>query len=500
MPSQPTHYLALEKQLAPITHVKHILSLTRWDAATMLASGSAPSRHREMASLSALHHELLTAPVIGELLAAAQQEAEALNQWQRANLRIVQKAYDEAKCIPVDLQRERHALGGECEFVWRTARQNNDFQLLAPHLERMFHLTRQVASIKADHTGKKPYDTLIDIYNPDFDTQSIDAIYAVLKAELPGLIHTIVDKQASEQVIPLTERVDKATQKAISLRMLQQMGFSLDHGRLDESAHPFCDGSNDDVRLTTRYDEANFLSGLSSTMHEAGHGLYQQNLPKAYRDQPVGRPKGLTFDESQSIIMERQAGTSRSFMEYLAALLQDEFSLKGPAYEAENLYKLMTRVQPSFIRVDADEVTYPLHVILRYEIEQAIIQGSIHAKDLPALWNEKMKTYLGITPDKDANGCMQDIHWQKGSIGYFPAYTNGAIIASMLMQAARKQHPTIDKTLGNGDFSTLNDFLTTHLRQFGSMKPSDQLLSGATGHAQVQPAIFINYLKKKYLG
>ena len=499
MPSQPTHYLALERQLVPIIHLKHLLSLTRWDSATMLANGSATSRHKEIASLSAIHQQLLTAPAIGELIEAAQQEEPLLDEWQQANLRITRKAYEDAKCIPIDLRRAQNVLAGECEFIWRTARKDNNFQLLAPYLERMFDITRQIASIKADHTGKKPYDTLIDIYNPDFDTQSIDTIYAVLKAQLPSLIQTIVDKQASEQVIPLTETIDKATQKAISLRMLKQMGFSLDYGRLDESAHPFCDGSNDDVRLTTRYDEANLLSSLSSTMHEAGHGLYQQNLPKAYRDQLVGKPKGLTFDESQSIIMERQAGTARSFMEYLATLLRDEFGLKGPAYEAENLYKLMTRVHPSLIRVDADEVTYPLHVILRYEIEQAIVEGIIHAKDLPALWNEKMKTYLGITPDKDANGCMQDIHWPKGSIGYFPAYTNGAIIASMLMQAARKQYPTIDKALGNGDFTTLNNFLTTQLRQFGSMKTSEKLLAEATGHTQIQPTTFIDYLKKKYL-
>ena len=500
MSTQAYSYLELEKLITPITHLKHLLSLAKWDKATMLASGSAASRQREIASATTIAHKMTADSKLRDYINSAIINEDALDEWQKANLNLIKKAYEEAVCIPSHLKEEYSIVTGTCEFTWRTARKNNDFKLLLPHLDRVFALASHIGELKVSYFFGKSYDKLLDVYNPDFTSESIKAVYAVLKEELPDLIQTIVERQATEKVIPLTEKIDEATQKALNLKIIEKMGFSLAHGRLDKSAHPFCDGSNDDVRLTTRYEEDNFLSALTSTMHEAGHGLYQQNLPKAYRDQPVGSFKGLTFHESQSIIMERQAGISMPFMEFLATLLRDEFGFKGAAYTAENLYKLLTRVKPSLIRVDADEVTYPLHVILRFEIEEAIIEGKVATKDLPALWNEKMKDYLGITPDKDANGCMQDIHWHMGAIGYFPAYTNGAIIASMLMKAAREKHPSIDKELGAGSFQSLNDYLNTHLRQFGSMKTSADLLKGATGYTEVQPTIFVDYLKKKYLG
>lgn len=499
MTAKTPNYLELEKHLARATHLKHMLLLAQWDSITMLAPGSAPSRQREIATVASMIHQMRTDPEVGSFIEAAAQEVGALDEWQRANLRLAQKTYEEAKCIAPAMEQEYIRTTGECEFVWRTARKNNDFKQLAPHLDRLFTITRQIANIKANHLGKKPYDVLLDAYNPDFTSIAIQESYAVLKAELPGLVQAVMAKQASEKVIPLTEQISEATQKTIGLKILEKMGFSLNHGRLDESAHPFCMGSNDDVRLTTRYEKDNFLSGLTGIIHEAGHGLYQQNLPKAYRDQPVGTYKGPDFHESQSIIMERQAATSRAFMEYLAQLLRDEFSLHGPAYEADNLYKLLTRVTPSLVRVEADEVTYPLHVILRFEIEQAIVEGSVQANDLPALWNEKMQEYLGIVPETDTLGCMQDIHWPLGMIGCFPAYTNGAIMASMLMQAARQKYPAIDTELRNGVFDSLNTYLTENLRQFGSLKSSADLLAGATGYRQVEPKIFISYLKHKYL-
>ena len=378
--------------------------------------------------------------------------------------------------------------------------QKNAFKQLVPHLDRVFDSVRNIALVKAKHFHKTPYDILLDTYSPDLTSNAVKAIYVVLKAELPGLIQEIVAKQASEKVIPLTTKVDEVTQKAIGLRIAKKMGFSLAHGRLDTSAHPFCSGSNDDVRLTTRYNENDFLSSLTGIMHEVGHGLYQQNLPQAYRDQPVGDSKGMSFHESQSLIIERNVGISVAFIDFLATLLRDEFGFRGKEYDAENLYKLLTRVTPSLVRIDADEVTYPLHVILRFEIEETIIEGSIKANDLPELWAEKMQEYLGITPKTNDVGCMQDIHWPSGDLGYFPAYTNGAIMASMLIQTARSKYPAVDAELKQGNVKSLNDFLTDNIRKFGSMKSAADLLADATGHAAIQPAIFIEDLKKKYLG
>ncbi|MEL6152784.1 MAG: carboxypeptidase M32, partial [Bacteroidota bacterium] len=240
MPSQATHYFALEKLLTPITHLKNILALAQWDKATMLASGSAASRQREIASVTSIAHKMLTAPAVGECVAAASQEEDLLDEWQKANLKVIKKAYEKARCIPAELKEQYSVVTGTCEFVWRKARKNNDFKLLSPHLDQVFGLARQVGALRAKQFGQKPYDTLLDVYNPDFTSQSIKAVYAVLKAELPDLIQAIVDRQASETVIPLTEKIDEATQKALNLKIVEKMGFSLAHGRLDKSAHPFC--------------------------------------------------------------------------------------------------------------------------------------------------------------------------------------------------------------------------------------------------------------------
>ena len=392
-----------------------------------------------------------------------------------------------------------HACSPITQEQCKQLKPKNDFKKLEPYLDRVFDSVRKIAALKSEKLGKSPLDVLIDIYDPERTSVKIKGVFDVLRSQLPPLVNEIATKQASEKVIPLSEKIDEATQKAIGLKIIEKMGFNLDRGRLDKSVHPFCTGSNDDVRLTTRYDENNFLSGLFGVVHETGHGLYQQNLPANYRNQPVGGAKGMAFHESQSLIMEKQAGTSEQFMQCLSKMLKDDFSLSSAEYSAENLYALATRVQPSFIRVDADEVTYPLHVILRFEIEEAIIEGNLRAFDLPELWNSKMQEYLGVVPNTDSDGCLQDIHWPSGALGYFPSYTNGAIIASMLMKSATGKYSSIESELTVGKFESLNKYLTDNLRRYGSSKISADLLQAATDHDTVQPSIFIDYLKSKYL-
>ena len=365
-------------------------------------------------------------------------------------------------------------------------------------MDRVFSAVRVIAEAKSVKLGKPAYDVLVDSYDPGREVSEIKSVYNVLKKELPELMHKIIHKQSSDKIIKLTERIDEDTQKAIGLKIMKKMGFDTSKGRLDKSTHPFCTGKPADVRITTRYDENNFLSGLFGIIHETGHALYQQALPEEYSYQEVGSAKGMAFHESQSLIMEMQAATTLQFNEYLAKLLKDEFGFKGPEYSAENLYKLMTRVRPSFIRVDADEVTYPLHVILRFEIEQDIINNSIKITDLPEIWNNKMKEYLGIVPDTYANGCLQDIHWPSGWLGYFPSYTNGAIIASMLMKKIKENHD-VGAELSQGKFDSMNNYLNKNLRNWGAVKSSKELLKQSTGFETIQPMIFVDYLKGKYL-
>lgn len=494
------NYLNLEAHFKQITHLQNLVALIHCDAEINLPPGSAPSRHQEIGTLVEVIHQMSTATSLNPLIQAATQEIPSLDLWQKSNLTIIRRAYEHAQCISPELQAAYSIATSECEFTWRTARKKNDFKALAPSLNRVFDLARQIAHAKAQQFGKNPYDMLMDSYDPDRTSQEVKETYSILKEELTKLLSQITAKQQSENVIPLSEKIDEQTQKAIGLRIMEKMGFDFNKGRLDKSAHPFCNGSNDDVRLTTRYDENNLMTGIFGIIHETGHGLYQQNLPVLYRNQPVGQAKGMAFHESQSLIMECQACISPEFMQFLAKLLRDDFGLKGAAYSEENLYRLQTRVKPSLIRVDADEVTYPLHVILRFEIEKAVIEDNLQAEDIPALWNAGMKEYVGIVPSTDSDGCMQDIHWPSGSLGYFPAYTNGAIIASMLMKAAQANYPLLKSQLSEGNFYNLNTYLNEKLRCWGSAKESADLLQTATGHQQINPGIFIDYLKDKYLG
>ena len=500
MQDKTNQYRALEKKLQQIMHLKNLAETLYWDTEIILPLGGAPSRQQALGTFEALIHELKTSKELGDLIQAAEQEKTYLDEWQKSNLKLAKRTYEHAQCISTDLQNDLTVTTVESEFVWREARKKNDFTDVWPLLDKIFDLTRTVAQAKADHFGEHPYDMLMDSYDPGRKTVEIQPVFDTLKTELPQLIKKIIARQQTEQVIPFTEKIDQKTQKAIGLRVLEKMGFDMRRGRLDEAAHPFCRGSKDDSRLTTRYNEADFTSGFFAIMHEAGHGLYEQNKPDLHHDQPVAQAQGMAIHESQSLIMECQAGTSFEFIQFLAKLLHDDFGLRTPAYTAENLYKLITRVKPSLIRVEADEVTYPLHVILRFEIEQAIINEKLSSRDLPDLWRTKMQQYLGIVPPSDREGCLQDVHWPAGLIGYFPSYTNGAIIASMLMHAAQKHHPELRQQLTLGNFEPLNNYLNKHLRSVGALYTSSQLLRFSTGYETINPTIFLDYLTRKYLG
>lgn len=287
------NYLKLEEHFKQITHLQNLSYLVHSDAEINLSPGSAPSRHQEIGTLVTIIHQMATASSLKPLIQAATQETFYLDLWQKSNLTIIQKVYENAQCISPELQATYSIATSECEFIWRTARKKNDFKALTPSLDRVFDLARQIAHTKAKHFGKDPYDILMDMYDPDRTSQEVQAVYDILKVELPKLLAQITAKQQSENVIPLSEPIDEQTQQAIGLRIMEKMVFDFSRGRLDKSAHPFCSGSNDDVRLTTRYDEKNFLTGIFGIIHETGHGLYQQNLPAKYRDQPVGQAKGM---------------------------------------------------------------------------------------------------------------------------------------------------------------------------------------------------------------
>jgi carboxypeptidase Taq len=279
---------------------------------------------------------------------------------------------------------------------------------------------------------------------------------------------------------------------------MQAVGFDFHHGRLDVSLHPFCGGVPDDLRITTRYDESDFTSAIMGVLHETGHAMYERGLPGDWRRQPVGEARGMALHESQSLLVEMQACRSADFLRFMAPIAQETFAGSGPAWDPHNLYRLATQVEPGFIRVDADEVTYPAHVILRYRLETALIHGDMSLDDLPAAWNEGMQQLLGITPPEDRLGCLQDIHWFDGAFGYFPTYTLGALAAAQLFEAATTAHPEIPEQLRRGDFTTLLSWLQANVHGLGSSLDTDTILERATG-SKLDEKVFQRHIQRRYL-
>jgi carboxypeptidase Taq len=494
-----TKYQEVETRFRRLGALQEAAGVLQWDTATLMPSGGAGARAEQSATLALVCHEMLTDPAIGDLLDGAERQND-LDAWQRANLREMRRGWLHATAVPGDLVEAASRAGSQCEQIWREARPASDFALVLPALQRVLDLTREVAAAKAERLGKSPYEALIDRYEPGITTAEIDRLFDDLAAALPDLIDRVLTCQAAAPT-PLEPSgpfsVDK--QQAIATRLMARLGFDFEHGRLDTSLHPFCGGTPDDVRITTRYDEGNFRGALMGVLHETGHALYERGLPASWRRQPVGEARGMAMHESQSLLIEMQACRSREFTEYLAPLLREAFGASGKAWSAENLYRLNTRVARSFIRVDADEVTYPAHVILRYRLERDLIAGDLALADLPAAWNAGMAALIGAVPPDDRSGCLQDIHWYDGLFGYFPTYTLGAMIAAQLFDAAKRADATILPGIAKGDFAPLLAWLRENVHGKGSFLSRGEIIEAATGHP-LDARIYRRHLETRYLG
>jgi carboxypeptidase Taq len=492
-------YDALEKRFRRLNLVRDAVGMLQWDMAAMMPDGGADVRGDQMATLKVIIHEQMTDPAVADLLAAANEVAPQLDDWRRANLREMRRAWVHASAVPCDLVEALSKAVSDCEMRWREARPKNDFKGLLPSMQRVLDLTREVARVKAQHLKVSPYDALLDEYEPGGSSAEIDRVFDDLASFLPGFIDQVLAKQAREPAaLPVTGPFPAEKQKALALKLMAQLGFDFAHGRLDTSHHPFCGGVPDDVRLTTRWDESDFLSGLMGVLHETGHALYERGLPKDWRHQPVGEARGMSFHESQSLLVEMQACRSREFIDYLAPLAAQTFGGSGPAWTAGNFRRIYGKVERSLIRVDADEVTYPAHVILRYRLEKALIAGDLALADLPGAWNEAMRQLVGIVPPDDRDGCLQDIHWPGGAWGYFPTYTLGAMTAAQLFDAATRADPSIRSAIGRGDFAPLMTWLRANVHAKGALLPTRDLLVSATGKP-LDPAIYKAHLKRRYL-
>jgi len=489
----------LKHRFERIAIINEALSMLGWDSSVVMPLGGAAARGDQLAVLAGLSHQLLTDPATAEWLAAASEPAqEPADQWEAANLRLIRRAHARAIALPGELVEAQSRANSRCEKIWRQARQDSDYASVKPYLADVLKLVRDAARLWAEQSDTTPYDALMDGFQPGIGAADVEPVFARYETFLRGNLEEIEARQAAKQApIAPAGPFPADRQEALCRKLSERIGLDYTRARLDRSAHPFSGGTPTDTRITTRYDELDFTSALLGVIHETGHALYEQNLPSAWARQPVGEAAGMAAHESQSLIVEMQAGRSDAFLRFLAPELAATFG-PDPAFEVGNLALLWRRVHRGCIRVEADEVTYPAHVILRFRLEQALISGDLGLGDLPAAWNDGIKSLLGIAPPDDARGCLQDIHWYDGLFGYFPSYTLGAMAAAQLMAAARREAPGIDAALAEGSMAPLQDWLTRKVHAFGSRHGFNDLLHHATGSPLGADA-FEAHLRARYL-
>lgn len=493
-------YRRLEERFRQINALSGAEAMLQWDLATMMPPRGAAARADQIAAVKAAGHDLLTRPEVADWIAEATADDD-LDAWQHANLREMARAHRHATALsPAQVESLSRATSA-CEAAWRNARAADRFADVLPALDTLLAWVRETALAKAECLALTPYDALLDQYEPGARTDSIDRIFAALTPSLRDLLPAILDRQARLPPPPtFTGPFPVDAQRRVAVRLMQALGFDFDHGRLDISLHPFCGGTADDVRITTRYDEDDFRSALMGVLHETGHALYERGLPAEWRGQPVGEARGMAIHESQSLLIEMQVCRSRDFLAFAAPLLAEALAGNGGggSWTADALFRHYTRVEPGLIRVDADEVTYPSHVILRYELERAMLAGELRPADLPGAWNEGLERHLGLRPPNDRLGCLQDIHWYDGAFGYFPTYTLGALAAAQLFAAAVRERPDIPAAIAGGMFAPLLAWLRQHVHGLGSSMSSDALLADATGEP-LNVSAFIAHLRRRYL-
>lgn len=489
-------YAQLSHTFTRLYRFKHLASIVGWDHAAVMPPKGNHARSAAMAELGVLMHDMLTDRSLKEKIDQASQES--LQPIERANLREMKRSWEAANLLPSSLVEAMTLANSKCEHAWREQRPANDWKAFAPNLKEVVHLAREQARLLADAKATTRYDALMDMYEPGMSSTQIDVIFGDVKNWLPDLIANARKKQADEAVVATKGPFPIAKQKALGLAVMKLLQFDFDGGRLDESTHPFCGGVPEDVRITTRYRESDFAQSLMGIIHETGHACYEQNLPRSLIDQPVGIARSMGIHESQSLSFEMQLGRAKPFLSAIAPLVREHLG-DQLAFSAENLSKLYTRVNPGYIRVDADEACYPAHIILRYEIERALIDGQIEVEDIPALWDEKMMRYLGVdTRGNFKDGPMQDIHWPGGAFGYFPSYTLGAMYAAQYFATIRMLHPHLDGEIMRGNLAPIFDWLRENIWTKASEYDTNDLVTRATGET-LNPKHFRAHLQARYL-
>jgi carboxypeptidase Taq len=501
--SEQSAFPKLDELCRKLEALEHAQSMLGVDEAVMMPVGGGEKRAEAMSVLAGLYHEMATAPEVGDLLSQA--ETETLEQDQKTAVRELRRVYTNMTCLSSDFVRKQVNARVRSEQLWRELRPAGDWAGFLPAFEGVVATAREEAALRADALGLAPYDAMMEQYDPGNRVADIAPVFDELKDFLKDFVPEALARQeeklAARPLKPLNAPFPIEKQKALGLAMMEAVGFDFDHGRLDISHHPFCGGVPTDVRMTTRYTEAEFLPSLMGILHETGHGLYEQNLPKAWGHWPVGKARGMAIHESQSLFVEKQIARSAEFWEWAMPLVREHLGEDSVAgWELEDVLAHVHLIERGLIRVDADEATYPLHVILRFEIEKGLIEDSIAPRDVPEIWDARMHEYLGLrTIDNPKDGPMQDVHWPSGAFGYFPSYTLGAMIAAQQWAAIEKVQPNVGEDVRNGRFVEINDWRRTHIWSEASFHSTPELLRRATGEP-LNARYFEAHLKRRYLG
>ncbi|MDC7228115.1 MAG: carboxypeptidase M32 [Spirochaetales bacterium] len=491
----------LKKAARELYLLEHTQATVSWDQETQMPDAANEERSDQLALLEGIMHQKLTSPEIGRLLSALGADDEKpegkgnFDIEDKAFVREMYRSYSRASRLPEKLVTEIARQTGLAHSSWVEARKNADFSLFEEDLEKIIELNRE----KAGKIGYKdhPYDALLDEYEPWMTASKVEEVFGPLGKNLADLTARIAKKkQVETSFVEKKYPVDK--QNAFGTKVVEKLGYDFGRGRLDISAHPFTTtlGTND-VRITTRYDESLVLSGLFSNIHEGGHAMYEMGVGENIQGNILAAGVSLGIHESQSRFWENMIGRSRAFWEIFYPDFQKTFSKQTEGVSLDDFYKAVNRVEPSFIRVEADEVTYSLHVILRFEIEKAMLSGDLKVSSLPDEWNRRMKSLLGIVPADDSEGVLQDVHWSAGLIGYFPTYALGNLYAAQFMNSMENQLGDVGKIVRSGDFSSILGWLRENIHQYGRVYPAEKLCRRVTGES-LNPDYFMHYLENKY--
>ena len=496
---QPDPYARVVHRFATAGKLEAARAMLSWDAQTNMPAGGAYARGEQMAALTEVTADLVGSEAAGGEIAEAEAMASALEAKEQADLFEMRRAYVHASAAPKELQAAKARTSQALQAVWKRAKPENDWAAFEPGFKDMLTITREVAQAKAEALGVSAYSALIDGYDPGVSEATIDPIFADLAAFLPGMIDQVRERHAQWPTPAPWGPQPVAKQAALSHALALAVGHDPDHFRIDAAPHPFSTPhSPGDVRFTTRYDEANLRFSVSATMHEAGHSMYEFNLPREFAFRPGGMARGMTVHESQSLSLEKVAGRSREFLSWLAPQLEAAFGGDPAQWTQANVLNTWRRLDDGFIRVEADELSYPLHVILRNRLEQAMIRGDMEASDVPAARNELFQKLLGRTPPDMAHGPLQDIHWAMGLMGYFPNYCMGSMLAAQFFERAISDEPEILPALGRGDFKPYFSWVKPHVHERASFVSFDDLVQEATG-APLSADAFKRHVTRRYL-